>query len=100
MANQKDRRAPALRDDTWITQLDGCAAVNPNPQTPYKGTACPVKEVRTSGELRRPAGARNAGAQDPGAGSIQSAQSDGSWLPRIDPHHPWLQRQDSVVDTV
>ncbi len=63
----------------------------------YKRTAFQVKEVRASGELGRPAGARNGEAQNPGAGSIQS---DGSWLPRIDRHHPWLQRQDSVVDTV
>ena len=46
MADTKDRQAPVLWDDTGITQLDGFAAVNPNPQTPYEGTACPVKEFR------------------------------------------------------
>ena len=46
MADTKDKQAPALRDDTWITRLHAYALVDPNPQTPYQGAACPVKELK------------------------------------------------------
>ena len=42
----KDKQAPALRDDTWIIQLHAYALVDPNPQTPYQGTGCPVIELK------------------------------------------------------
>ena len=46
MAKQKDKQVPALRDDGGITRLHAYALVDPNPQTPYQGTACPVKELK------------------------------------------------------
>ena len=46
MADAKDKQAPAQWDDTGITQLDGFALVDPNPQTPYQAAACPVKELK------------------------------------------------------
>ena len=46
MVNKQEKQAPALWDDTGSVRLDGCAAVNPGPQTPYKGAACPVKELK------------------------------------------------------
>ena len=68
MADAKDKQAPAQWDGTGITQVDDYAVVNPGPQSLYHGTAFPIKEVRASGELGRPAGARDGEAQSPGAG--------------------------------
>ena len=46
MVNKKEKQVPAVRDDGGITRLHAYALVDPTPQTPYQGTACPVIELK------------------------------------------------------
>ena len=46
MAKKKDKTAPRLWEDTVVNEVDGCDVVNPGPQTLYKGTAYPIKELK------------------------------------------------------
>ena len=46
MPKKKEKDVLQLWDEAPVTQVDGCDVVNPGPQTLYKGTAYPIKELR------------------------------------------------------
>ena len=46
MPKKTEKDVLRLWAETEVTQVDGCDVVNPGPQTLYKGTAYPIKELR------------------------------------------------------